>query len=70
MRIVVDEMPETPHDCPHYNYDRSECGYKEYAENKDCRHTSGCPYFVAFKDCFENEISDYDVQKFDPWWQG
>jgi hypothetical protein len=79
MRILVDEMPKEPCECPYSaiavknnecvcmwnnNKGRIECKLNKYDYN-GC-----CPYFTDHKTQFENEISNYDVQKFDPYRYG
>jgi len=76
MRIVVDEMPDEPCDCPYSSDelcigdddDKYECTYKN--SKRDCICTLECPYFVSFKDMFEQEISNYDCQEYDPYRYG
>lgn len=73
MRIVVDEMPEEPYECTWCSDeictgdddDEYVCTY-ENSEHQ-CWNTSECPYFVDFKSRFEQEISNYDCQEYDPY---
>ena len=64
MRIVVDEIPKEPYRCEYYrdkdefSWDRCFCIFRE--EGHRCISTKDCPYFVSFKDMFEDKISDYD----------
>lgn len=61
MKILVDEMPKEPYKCP-YCKDKYTCTYKE---EFGCHDTSRCPYFIDFKICFEDKMSEYDVRKYD-----
>lgn len=58
MKIIVDEMPITPQDCPHsiwskdgeVNFTRT-CEYKGrgvFGQSHVCKDTRTCPYFIAF----------------------
>jgi len=74
MRIVVDEMPKEPYECP-WCLDKSCMDYDEYVctfrnSEHQCWDTSECPYFVDFKSRFEQEISNYDCQEKDPYRYG
>lgn len=75
MRILVDKMPEEPEKCI-YCQDKSTEDFDKYicmwskSEERRCFETRDCPYFVSFKDMFENEISDYDCRKRDPYRYG
>ncbi len=64
MRIVVEQMPEENYQCP-YCKDESCMDYKKYTcqyngSGINCWNVSECPFFISFKDMFENEIVDYD----------
>lgn len=74
MRIIVDEMPKDPWECP-YCKDNSDHDNDEYIctyrnSGRDCWETHECPYFTSFKNMFEDEMSNYDVQKYDPYRYG
>lgn len=74
MRIIVDEMPTSPYKCiwckdeSCMDYEKYTCTFKN--SKHQCWNTLECPYFVEFKNMFENEISDYDCEKYDPYRYG
>ena len=57
MRIIVDQMPITPIQCPYCSIDYT-CTW--YNSNIICKDTKECPYFKA-----ENKVtnSKYKVKK-------
>ena len=77
MRILVDEMPKEPKDCPYckdestMDFDKYTCTYRK---EHQCYCTDGdmgyCPYFVTFKIIFDNSISDYHIEEKDPYRYG
>lgn len=58
MKIIVDEMPSTPQDCPHSIWSKDDegnfirtCEYKGrgvFGPLRVCKDTRECPYFKAF----------------------
>lgn len=69
MRIVVSEMPKEPYKCEYcrddsnMDYDKYICTFRK--EEHRCIFTRDCPYFVSFKEMFEDKISNYDCQEYD-----
>lgn len=52
MKILVDEMPSRPMDCPHsepsgnMEYQWWHCNYGDCG----CKNTNSCPFFMSFED--------------------
>ena len=53
MKILVDEMPSRPMDCPHSELSGNieyQWWHCNYGGNIGCKNTKGCPFFMSFED--------------------
>ena len=53
MKILVDEMPSHPMDCPHSELSGNieyQWWHCNYGGNIGCKNTKGCPFFMSFED--------------------
>ena len=66
MKILVDEMPSYPIDCPHAEIEGNmeyQWWHCNYGGNVDCENTKDCPFFMSFED-YKNRT--YERTRFTP----
>ncbi len=54
MKIVVDELPVTPNDCPFYD---EFCWIHHWQETPDCETRGTCEHLVELKDVLIYELT-------------